>query len=554
MHLFKKYMSVLTAVMLLFCVNACKNEDEGELAPWFRFTNSNGVVFPSLNEVDFGAHEYVMNVYTNINWEVTSDAEWLYATPDKRLGCVQGKIIIKENTVEEERTGTITVRSENPKLPVHTIVFHQSAAPHKVEKLFIAPEKKGTGDGWTWENAMGAKELETLLSDATDLSEISIYLSEGTFNITAGTNITKKVKSIEGGYTPEGEPSSNPTILTFGTKPSALTSMFRMNENAEVTFKNCIFDGGYNETEKGYGRAFEIRHKTALLQLTECDIQHFSVRGTDSGDHSGAAIFVTEGAFRLNKVNITHNVVHQRGVIYLNVDGDRYGYGFMNNVLIADNISESWWGVAIHAKKALCMNNVTICNNTNGGNGNHATINGSGSFFIANTTVIAQNPTVETTWSNFGAFRCETDVSKGESAVIINSIFGNDTDDGLTMTDSGSGASFKSGGWCLYGKTQNWLVSQQATTDTSYTDQAIAKLGKYEDGAFQWNPTAINTLQFAKYADILKAAKEFTPASIPTLGQDFVNWMGEEAFGLDGKGNSRNPNKMLPGAYDTGLQ
>lgn len=88
-----------------------------------------------------------------------------------------------------------------------------------------------------------------------------------------------------------------------------------------------------------------------MLQLTECDIQHFSVRGTDSGDHSGAAIFVTEGAFRLNKVNITHNVVHQRGVIYLNVDGDRYGYGFMNNVLIADNISESWWGVAIHAKK-----------------------------------------------------------------------------------------------------------------------------------------------------------------------------------------------------------
>ena len=29
MHLFKKYMSVLTAVMLLFCVNACKDEDEG---------------------------------------------------------------------------------------------------------------------------------------------------------------------------------------------------------------------------------------------------------------------------------------------------------------------------------------------------------------------------------------------------------------------------------------------------------------------------------------------------------------------------------------------
>ena len=42
----QKYMSVLTAVMLLFCVNACKDEDEGELAPWFRFTNSEWCSIP----------------------------------------------------------------------------------------------------------------------------------------------------------------------------------------------------------------------------------------------------------------------------------------------------------------------------------------------------------------------------------------------------------------------------------------------------------------------------------------------------------------------------
>lgn len=553
MHLFKKYLSVLMAAMLVFCIDACKDEDEGKLAPWFRFTNSSGVAFPSLNEVDFGAHEYIMNVYTNVNWKVTSDAEWLYATPDKRLGCVQGKIIIKENTVEEERTGTITVRSENPKLPVHTIVFHQSAAPHKMDKLFITPEKKGTGDGWTWRNAMGVKEFESLLSDATDLSEVDIFLSEGTFNITAGTNITKIVKSIEGGYTLEGEHSSNPTILTFETKPSALTSMFKLRENADVTFKNCIFDGGYNETEKGYGRAFEIGHKNALLQLTDCDIQHFSVRGTDSDNHSGVAIFVTEGAFRLNRVNITHNVTTRRGMIYLNVDGNKYGCGFMNDVLIADNLSQDWWGVAIHAKKNLCMNNVTICNNTCEGNGNHVTINASGSLFIVNSTVMAPQTRTNYGWGNFGAFRCETNVNGGESTIIINSIFGNETDDGLTMTDSGSGTSFKSSGWCLYGKVQGWQTSQQANTDIYYTEQAIAKLGKYEDGAFKWNPTTIGMLQFAKYSDILKAAREFSPASIPSMGQDFVNWIGETAFSVDCKGNSRNPDKMQPGAYDPGL-
>jgi hypothetical protein len=37
------------------------------------------------------------------------------------------------------------------------------------------------------------------------------------------------------------------------------------------------------------------------------------------------------------------------------------------------------------------------------------------------------------------------------------------------------------------------------------------------------------------------------------LGEVFVEWMGEDAFGLDQRGVTRNPDKMQMGAYDAVL-
>jgi len=54
---------------------------------------------------------------------------------------------------------------------------------------------------------------------------------------------------------------------------------------------------------------------------------------------------------------------------------------------------------------------------------------------------------------------------------------------------------------------------------------------------------------------VVNAVKSFNPAASPVvnLGEVFVEWIGEDAFGLDQRGVTRNPDKMQMGAYDAVL-
>ena len=59
--------------------------------------------------------------------------------------------------------------------------------------------------------------------------------------------------------------------------------------------------------------------------------------------------------------------------------------------------------------------------------------------------------------------------------------------------------------------------------------------------------------------DILVQRYDEVPSSfggtrpMVNLGEVFVEWMGEDAFGLDQRGVTRNPDKMQMGAYDAVL-
>ena len=48
---------------------------------------------------------------------------------------------------------------------------------------------------------------------------------------------------------------------------------------------------------------------------------------------------------------------------------------------------------------------------------------------------------------------------------------------------------------------------------------------------------------------VIDAVKSFDA----TVGQQFINWVGENGFGVDQRGVARNVNKMQAGAYDAGL-
>ena len=54
---------------------------------------------------------------------------------------------------------------------------------------------------------------------------------------------------------------------------------------------------------------------------------------------------------------------------------------------------------------------------------------------------------------------------------------------------------------------------------------------------------------------MIEVAKSFNPVASPIadLGEVFVEWIGEDAFGIDQRGVTRNANKMQAGAYDAVL-
>ena len=84
-------------------------------------------------------------------------------------------------------------------------------------------------------------------------------------------------------------------------------------------------------------------------------------------------------------------------------------------------------------------------------------------------------------------------------------------------------------------------------TDTDYSSQTLPA-ASLTDGVYQWTVASIID-EFATRQSVIDAVKSFDA----TVGQQFVDWVGEEGFGVDQRGANRNINKMQPGAYDAGL-
>nr|MDE6489763.1 right-handed parallel beta-helix repeat-containing protein [Muribaculaceae bacterium] len=60
---------------------------------------------------------------------------------------------------------------------------------------------------------------------------------------------------------------------------------------------------------------------------------------------------------------------------------------------------------------------------------------------------------------------------------------------------------------------------------------------------------------YATRQSVIDAVRSFNPEDSPiaNLGDMFADWCGDDAFGIDGRGTTRNASKMQPGAYDAGL-
>ena len=93
-----------------------------------------------------------------------------------------------------------------------------------------------------------------------------------------------------------------------------------------------------------------------------------------------------------------------------------------------------------------------------------------------------------------------------------------------------------------------------SASDTAYPNQVNGALN--EEGVYVWDLNQIGSVKgYATRQAVIEVAKSFNPVASPStnLGEVFVEWIGEDAFGIDQRGVTRNVNKMQAGAYDAVL-
>ena len=423
---------------------------------------------------------------------------------------------------------------------------------------YVKEQPAGNATGMDWDNAMGVDALRNLLqtngnsdisnANAVKLDGKKIYVAAGSYEMAkenSGVKIeysgySKQVEiTIEGGYAP----SSTGTDLTkrdvrkyttafvrnSGSGASATSnSLLVLGNQTNIIFDGCTFNGQYGLSDAGSVRAVFVAAGggDATLQLNNCVIKNFN-RGSDGGTDGGAAVKVSKGRVLLNDVEMVNNKATGRGGAITTTAAN--SFLFMNNCLLHENYAPTAWGTAIHAGNGyVCMNNVTVLGTTATG-GNSITVNGDAYFMLANTTIVGNsgNPN--------GVFRAGKNAS-----LVVNSLFAKGA--GNRTIYAGN---ITSGGYNVYQAADaGWGA---IATDTDYSSQTLPA-AILTDGVYQWTVTGTID-EFATKQAVIDAVKSFDA----TVGQQFINWVGENGFGVDQRGVARNVNKMQAGAYDAGL-
>ena len=423
---------------------------------------------------------------------------------------------------------------------------------------YVKEQPAGNATGMDWDNAMGVDALRNLLqtngnsdisnANAVKLDGKKIYVAAGSYEMAkenSGVKIeysgySKQVEiTIEGGY----DPSSTGTDLTkrdiskyttafvrnSGSGASATSnSLLVLGNQTNIIFDGCTFNGQYGLNDAGSVRAVFVAAGggDATLQLNNCVIKNFN-RGSDGGTDGGAAVKVSKGRVLLNDVEMVNNKATGRGGAITTTAAN--SFLFMNNCLLHENYAPTAWGTAIHAGNGyVCMNNVTVLGTTATG-GNSITVNGDAYFMLANTTIVGNsgNPN--------GVFR-----AGGRASTVVNSLFAKGA--GSRTIYAGN---ITSGGYNVYQAADaGWGA---VATDTDYSSQTLPA-ATLTDGVYQWTVTGTID-EFATKQAVIDAVKSFDA----TVGQQFINWVGENGFGVDQRGVARNVNKMQAGAYDAGL-
>ena len=431
---------------------------------------------------------------------------------------------------------------------------------NKETAIFVTPFGEGEMDGSSWENAFDADTFLGLLSDQTDLSKAKIYLSEGDYYMSSGSvfgpEIRKKIGSVMGGY----------SIMSKGTDVSARdvvnhATVFSgdVNKNSRADEGDCGLLCVYGGTSSFDGITFRngyISEKTASakksgagvfvdgdvetwVEFVNCRFENCVSAATTNGIAGGAAVYVISGQARLKDCELSGcSGVSRGGALRCNNDN---AILFLDKCNVHGNSVRSDWGSGLQLSSGtICVNNSTFCSNVVGWPGSGGTVNGGGAMLVLNSTIISDDTTA--------GIRCESD-SRNASFFANNISLNTNGAPGFLL--NGNGRVATSGGHNIFNKVAGEL--QSATSDVTY-DTDLKNFGTLENGAYIWDKAKVSLATYATAAEIEGYAREFKPVICPVaeIGKVFAEWC--DGFAVDGRGKSRNPAKLLPGAYDPCLE
>ena len=430
----------------------------------------------------------------------------------------------------------------------------------KETAIFVTPFGEGEMDGSSWENAIDADTFLSLLSDPTDLSKAKIYLSEGYYYMSSGSvfgpEIRKKIGAVMGGYSimSNGTDISARDVVKHATVFSGDVNKNNRADEGDCgllcvlggtsSFDGIIFRNGYiNEktasSQKSGAGVFVDGDADTWVEFVNCRFEDCESAATTPSYTGGAAVYVKAGQARLKACELTGCSGASRGGA-LRCNNDK-AILFLDQCSIHGNSVKYDWGSGLQLSSGtICVNNSTFCSNVVGWQGAGGTVNGGGAMLVLNSTIISDDTTA--------GIRCESDARNG--SFFANNISLN-TNGAPGFLLNGNGRIAVSGGHNIFNKVAGEL--QSATSDVTY-DTDLKNFGSLENGSYIWDNAKVSLATYATAAEIEGYARKFNPVVCPVaeIGKVFAEWC--DGFAVDGRGKARNPEKLLPGAYDPCLE
>ena len=431
---------------------------------------------------------------------------------------------------------------------------------NKETAIFVTPFGEGEMDGSSWENAYDADTFLGLLSDQTDLSKAKIYLSEGNYYMSSGSvfgpEIRKKIGSVLGGYSIMSK-GSDVTVRDVVKHATVFSGDVNKNNRADdgdcgllcvyggtssfdgITFRNGYINEKTASSQKSGAGVFVDGDADTWVEFVNCRFEDCVSAASTPGYAGGAAVYVKAGQARLKACELTGCSGASRGGA-LRCNNDK-AILFLDKCSIHGNSVNYDWGSGLQLSSGtICVNNSTFCSNVVGWPGSGGTVNGGGAMLVLNSTIISDDTTA--------GIRCESD-SRNASFFANNISLNTNGAPGFLL--NGNGRVAVSGGHNIFNKVAGELKS--AASDVTY-DTDLKNFGSLENGVYIWDNSKVSLGTYATATEIDGYAREFKPVICPVaeIGKVFAEWC--DGFAVDGRGKARNPEKLLPGAYDPRLE